>query len=124
VMAHKFLAFKKDKEDTVAVTSWRGGPDFLWKQLVKSKGGGSIRTMYRHSRRARESVSQTVQYCPTRIRQAVGKRVASSVEGAPIFLFKYGCHLIIESEEDQMLLQHANRFDERPPIHRFQSDPC
>jgi hypothetical protein len=114
--------YKKDKEDTVAVTSWRGCPAFMCKRLFKSKCGGSIHTMYRHSRRAQDSVSQTVQHCPTHIRQEVGKRAASSVEGAPIILFKYGRHLIIENEADQILLQQTV-FAERPPILRFQLDP-
>jgi hypothetical protein len=36
----------------------------------------------------------------------VGKYVASSIEGAKLVQYKYGPHLLVENEYDQMLLQH------------------
>jgi hypothetical protein len=106
-VVHESLAFKKEKEDTVVVTSWCGGPDFLWKRLVKSKGGGSI-TAAEHSTLCLKPSNIFIH-----IQQEVGKRVASSVEGAPIVSFKCGHHLIIENEADQMLLQETGLMSER-----------
>jgi hypothetical protein len=102
-MAHAFLSPSKDKDDKAMVNYWRGGPSVIWKRLVKSKGGGSMNTMYRHSHRSTSSILQAVQHSPTHIIHEVGKRVT----------YKYGRHLLIPNEDNQILLQQTGMTSDR-----------